>query len=216
MNKEERGGGGGEYDGSESKSSRTPVGRRCEDCGNQAKKECGYMRCRTCCKSKGFHCHTHVRSTWIPSSSSRKRPLLPPHHLLVPPAPQNPRRRHPTPIPNPTSFPVNLPPEVSFHATFKCMRVSSLEAGRCDGVPKLQPDYAYQTRVSIGGHVFKGILYDQGPDHESTGERPSPCAMVSGGSSGSEAAGQMYIRSYPFTLASPIIHGSNIFPPPKS
>lgn len=25
--------------------------------------------------------------------------------------------------------------------------------------------YAYQTSVNIGGHVFKGILYDQGPDH---------------------------------------------------
>lgn len=24
--------------------------------------------------------------------------------------------------------------------------------------------YAYQTAVNIGGHVFKGILYDQGPD----------------------------------------------------
>ncbi|VVB08506.1 unnamed protein product [Arabis nemorensis] len=24
--------------------------------------------------------------------------------------------------------------------------------------------YAYQTTVKIGGHVFKGILHDQGPD----------------------------------------------------
>ena len=24
--------------------------------------------------------------------------------------------------------------------------------------------YAYQTAVNIGGHVFKGILYDQGPE----------------------------------------------------
>lgn len=28
-----------------------------------------------------------------------------------------------------------------------------------------EEEYAYQTAVSIGGHVFKGILYDQGPDH---------------------------------------------------
>ena len=27
-----------------------------------------------------------------------------------------------------------------------------------------QHEYAYQTVVEIGGHVFKGILYDQGPD----------------------------------------------------
>lgn len=26
--------------------------------------------------------------------------------------------------------------------------------------------YAYQTSVSIGGHVFTGILYDQGPELE--------------------------------------------------
>ena len=36
------------------------------------------------------------------------------------------------------------------------MRVSSMD----------MPDdqYAYQTAVNIGGHVFRGILYDQGPD----------------------------------------------------
>lgn len=42
-------------------------------------------------------------------------------------------------------------------ATFHCVRVSSVD----DGVDQ----YAYQTSVNIGGHVFKGILYDQGPDH---------------------------------------------------
>ncbi|KAL0454142.1 UNVERIFIED_CONTAM: protein SHI RELATED SEQUENCE 7 [Sesamum latifolium] len=26
--------------------------------------------------------------------------------------------------------------------------------------------YAYQTSVSIGGHVFTGILYDQGPEDQ--------------------------------------------------
>ena len=46
---------------------------RCQDCGNQAKKECVYMRCRTCCKNKGFHCETHVKSTWIPLYRRRQR-----------------------------------------------------------------------------------------------------------------------------------------------
>lgn len=41
-------------------------GSRCQDCGNQAKKECEYMRCRTCCRNKGFQCQTHVKSTWVP------------------------------------------------------------------------------------------------------------------------------------------------------
>jgi len=46
---------------------------RCQDCGNQAKKECVYMRCRTCCKNKGFQCETHVKSTWIPLYRRRQR-----------------------------------------------------------------------------------------------------------------------------------------------
>ncbi|KAJ6896717.1 hypothetical protein NC651_022796 [Populus alba x Populus x berolinensis] len=48
-------------------------GSRCQDCGNQAKKDCFYMRCRTCCKSKGFHCQTHVKSTWVPAYRRRQR-----------------------------------------------------------------------------------------------------------------------------------------------
>ncbi|OWM80298.1 hypothetical protein CDL15_Pgr019578 [Punica granatum] len=40
-------------------------------------------------------------------------------------------------------------------ALFRCVRVSSFE----------EPEQlAYQTSVRIGGHVFKGILYDDGPD----------------------------------------------------
>lgn len=38
---------------------------------------------------------------------------------------------------------------------FRCVRVSSVEDG--------EEEFAYQTAVSIGGHVFKGILYDNGP-----------------------------------------------------
>lgn len=46
---------------------------RCQDCGNQAKKDCEHFRCRTCCKSRGFQCQTHVSSTWIPVSRRRQR-----------------------------------------------------------------------------------------------------------------------------------------------
>lgn len=51
----------------------------------------------------------------------------------------------------------SFPAEVNSPALFRCVRVSSVD----------DPDdqYAYQTAVNIGGHVFKGILYDQGPDH---------------------------------------------------
>lgn len=37
---------------------------------------------------------------------------------------------------------------------FRCVRVSSVEDG--------EEEFAYQTAVSIGGHIFKGILYDHG------------------------------------------------------
>ena len=48
----------------------------------------------------------------------------------------------------------NLPAEVNTMATFHVVRVSSMDEG--------VDQYAYQTSVKIGGHVFKGILYDQG------------------------------------------------------
>lgn len=46
---------------------------KCQDCGNQAKKDCAYSRCRSCCKNKGFECQTHIRSTWIPVDRRRQR-----------------------------------------------------------------------------------------------------------------------------------------------
>lgn len=53
-----------------------------------------------------------------------------------------------------------FPTEVNSTAVFRCVRVSGVECAeeRC----------AYQTCVNIGGHVFKGILYDQGPESSYT------------------------------------------------
>ncbi|XP_022769100.1 protein SHI RELATED SEQUENCE 5-like isoform X2 [Durio zibethinus] len=48
-------------------------GMNCQDCGNQAKKDCAHLRCRTCCKSRGFQCRTHVKSTWVPAAKRRER-----------------------------------------------------------------------------------------------------------------------------------------------
>lgn len=50
----------------------------------------------------------------------------------------------------------NFPAVVSSSAEFRCVRVSSVD--------EVEEQYAYQTAVNIGGHVFRGILYDQGPD----------------------------------------------------
>lgn len=54
-------------------------------------------------------------------------------------------------------------------AVFKCVRVTSIDDG--------EDEYAYQAMVTIGGHVFKGFLYDQGTDdgtsHEMAGTSTS-------------------------------------------
>ena len=49
-----------------------------------------------------------------------------------------------------------------------------------------EDEFAYQTAVNIGGHVFKGILYDQGPEGSTTnsyvaGESSSTGGGVGGG-----------------------------------
>ncbi|XVE93706.1 hypothetical protein REPUB_Repub01dG0217200 [Reevesia pubescens] len=139
-------------------------GLRCQDCGNQAKKDCGYMRCRTCCRSKGFECQTHIKSTWLPAYRRRQR------HPQLSSVPQ---QHHGLPLHNPKRLRENpslglgvgnFPAEVTSPATFRCVRVSSIEDAA--------DQYAYRTAVNIGGHVFKGILYDQGPGqgHHSLGE----------------------------------------------
>ncbi|KAF3572010.1 hypothetical protein F2Q69_00062940 [Brassica cretica] len=151
------------------------MGRRCEDCGNQAKKECVYMRCRTCCKTKSFHCQTHIKSTWVPAyRRSQKQQLqtqTQPHQKGL--ATINPKRlREQHPSSSPSSLGVRIhtstryfPAELSSLADFRCVKVSSIDDGK--------EQYAYQTTVNIGGHVFRGILHDQGlervvVDHQST------------------------------------------------
>ncbi|XP_058110226.1 protein SHI RELATED SEQUENCE 1-like [Magnolia sinica] len=165
------GGGGGSASGG--------GGMSCQDCGNQSKKDCAHMRCRTCCKSRGFQCPTHVKSTWVPASRRRERQ----QQLAAIQQQQqqrtggvglhggeNPKRQRENPtapslactrLPTSTSgmeLAGHFPAEVNSPAVFRCVRVSALD----------DPDdqYAYQTAVSIGGHVFKGILYDQGPDNQ--------------------------------------------------
>ncbi|KAK1357616.1 Lateral root primordium (LRP) protein-like protein [Heracleum sosnowskyi] len=130
----------------------------CEDCGNQAKKDCTHRRCRTCCTSRGFECQTHVKSTWVSASKRRQRqqqqqqqdPQLQQHMEI----PKRPRQNHPS---SSASGFGNFPAEVRSSAVFNCVRVSSVDDLGED-------QFAYQTAVSIGGHVFKGIIYDQGPE----------------------------------------------------
>ncbi|KAI5677341.1 hypothetical protein M9H77_08291 [Catharanthus roseus] len=154
----------------------------CQDCGNQAKKDCSHRRCRTCCKSRGFDCSTHVKSTWVPAARRRERQLM----VSAGPAAvtagstqsisssKKPKLSSQTPTASRTStsnttpprsfdtgsshqdasFKETLPGQVRAPAVFKCVRVTSVDDG--------EDEYAYQAMVRIGGHVFKGFLYDQG------------------------------------------------------
>ncbi|XP_061375539.1 protein LATERAL ROOT PRIMORDIUM 1-like [Gastrolobium bilobum] len=161
--------------------------RVCQDCGNRAKKDCTFKRCRTCCKGRGYNCSTHVKSTWIPASLRRdrntavaggggdddgcsKRPrVLGSSHNGVAVAATS-----PSSISNATTtksltldtsschqdvgFKQSLPRHVCAPAVFRCHRVSAIGNG--------EDEFAYLATVNISGHVFKGFLYDHGVDEK--------------------------------------------------
>ncbi|KAL6644403.1 hypothetical protein ACP70R_016011 [Stipagrostis hirtigluma subsp. patula] len=161
----------------------------CQDCGNQAKKDCAHMRCRTCCKSRGFDCPTHVKSTWVPAAKRRERQ----QQLAAGAAEPSKRPRDAAAQPSSATATTTssgeqqqmmlaerFPREVSSEAVFRCVRLGPVD----------EPDaeVAYQTSVSIAGHVFKGILHDVGPDpsvvgglrHAAEGSSPSTAAAGEG------------------------------------
>lgn len=86
-----------------------------------------------------------------------------------------------------------FPREVSSEAVFRCVRLGPVD--------EADAEVAYQTSVSIAGHVFKGILHDVGPDpssssvaagggffrHHHAGEGSSPSTTAAG--EGSSVAG---------------------------
>ncbi|XP_075522073.1 protein LATERAL ROOT PRIMORDIUM 1-like, partial [Primulina tabacum] len=154
----------------------------CQDCGNQAKKDCTYRRCRSCCKSRGYDCATHVKSTWVPAVCRRERKLTATAKSsqstsgvkkprLGGGASQTTTTGSPTTTSNtspPRSFDTSsshqdasfkgpLPGQVRAPAVFKCVRVTALDDG--------EDEFAYQAVVRIGGRVFKGFLYDQGREY---------------------------------------------------
>ncbi|PKA64193.1 hypothetical protein AXF42_Ash005206 [Apostasia shenzhenica] len=161
-------------------------GLSCQDCGNQAKKDCSHMRCRTCCKSRGLQCPTHVKSTWVPAAKRRERQ----QHLAAAVGessaggggaenskrPRELSARFPTLIASTTSGgtaevgALSFPAEVCSPAVFRCVRVSPVD--------ETEDQFAYQTAVTIGGHVFKGILYDQGPESSYSPSTPSGAAAA--------------------------------------
>ncbi|KAI4374951.1 hypothetical protein MLD38_012883 [Melastoma candidum] len=218
-------------------------GMNCQDCGNQAKKDCVHLRCRTCCKSRGFQCPTHVKSTWVPAARRRERQQQlaalqqQQHHPHQQPQQQfrleNPKRQRENTQPSTslacTTRPPGLevghfPAEVSTPAMFRCVRVSSMDETGDD-------EYAYQTSVNICGHVFKGVLYDQGPETSTSSgggavgiPQLGQLAMGGGGSSTSAAtatsaaavaaAAMLDPSLYPAPLNA-FMAGMQFFPPPR-
>ncbi|XP_057766160.1 protein EXPRESSION OF TERPENOIDS 1 [Salvia miltiorrhiza] len=228
-------------------------GISCQDCGNQAKKDCSHMRCRTCCKSRGFQCQTHVKSTWVPAAKRREKQ----QQLAALQQRQESgsgrerdreresgkrQRENPsssnslvcTRIPTSTTGLElgNFPSEVSAEAVFRCVRVSAIDDA--------EDQYAYQTAVNISGHVFKGILYDQGTETQymAAGETSSGGGSVSVGvqqlnliagtsaaaatstadtSAPAAATSSPYLDPslYPAPLNS-FMAGTQFFPPPRS
>ncbi|XP_021718140.1 protein SHORT INTERNODES-like isoform X3 [Chenopodium quinoa] len=166
----------------------------CQDCGNQAKKDCVYMRCRTCCKSRGFDCATHVKSTWVPATVRRER-----HQKLLQQHPQQQQDQQQQQHLRAGMEVGNFPTEVNSSAVFRCVRVSSVD--------ETDDEYAYQTAVNIGGHVFKGILYDHGVDHSHQVNTPSPNYGAAETSSGANLAASMgvpaSISAMPTSSSSP-------------
>ncbi|KAK4796278.1 hypothetical protein SAY86_028604 [Trapa natans] len=174
-------------------------GISCQDCGNHAKKDCAHLRCRTCCKSRGFQCPTHVKSTWVPAAKRRERLQQQQQQeqlrLVEHPKRQKDNHRHHqqqqqqqlvTRSSSGLEAGQQLPPEVRSQAVFRCIRVSGMEDA--------DEEFAYQTSVNIAGHLFKGILYDHGLEQHyntvgdgegSTGVGPGAQQfnLVAGGSS---------------------------------
>lgn len=173
----------------------------CQDCGNQAKKDCPHMRCRTCCKSRGFDCATHIKSTWVPAARRRER-----HHQQAGAEPfKRPREGGQPSSTTPTTTSSGehqqqmmaadrFPREVSSEAVFRCVRLGPVD--------EADAEVAYQTTVSIGGHVFKGILHDVGPDTSIAGgarhqaaEGSSPSTAAAGGGEGGSGSAAAAVSS---------------------
>ncbi|OAY76928.1 Protein SHORT INTERNODES [Ananas comosus] len=227
-----RGGGGGGRSGGAAAAGSSGGGGgggvSCQDCGNQAKKDCAHMRCRTCCKSRGFQCPTHVKSTWVPASKRRERQQ---HLAAAAAALHNPRRpaaaapdtskrpREICPRPAATSAVasagmegVSFPAEVSSPAVFRCVRVSTMD----EAAAAAEDELAYQTAVRIGGHVFRGILYDQGPEPSSSTPPAAALAAAAAAVSGSMAAGPSAVASAGMLDAPNLSSSSLQYPTPLS
>lgn len=96
---------------------------------------------------------------------------------------------------------------VSTPAEFKCVRVSSVD--------EADEEYAYSTAVNIGGHVFRGILYDHGPDGNSYSAAGAGSSSSTGGGCGGVVQPLNLISAAGNTTAvGAIVDPSSLYPAP--
>lgn len=96
-------------------------------------------------------------------------------------------------------------------ALFKCVRVTGVEDGENDM-------FAYQATVKIGGHIFKGVLYDQGLDlaqQQAVTSNPSDLQLGAGGGGGGAGGGGVRGSGSGSALpsSSPLLDPSGMYAP---
>ena len=98
---------------------------------------------------------------------------------------------------------VNFPAVVRSAAEFRCVRVSSMDE-------EAEEEYAYSTAVNIAGHVFKGILYDYGPEGMNTNYMD---AVAAAGESSSTGVGALNLTTGAI-VSEPIVDPSSLYTAP--
>ena len=115
----------------------------------------------------------------------------------------------------------HFPAQYNSEAVFRCVRVSSTDDADHEQL-------AYQTAVNIGGHVFKGILYDQGPygggesSSRGGGGGGQPLSLITAATTTATVATTSYHQGVnmldPSFYSAPLnafMTGTQFFPPPR-
>ncbi|CAN6198676.1 unnamed protein product [Urochloa humidicola] len=135
---------------------------RCQNCWLLAKADgCAHRRCRTCCTGRGFVCPAHVTPSSPAPAPVQRAPTASASTAAAAVAALTRKRPLDAVATSPTtSSSVGQPTaaalegfarEVSLDAVFRRVRLGPDDA-----------EVAYHATVTIGGHVFRGVLYDVG------------------------------------------------------
>lgn len=101
------------------------------------------------------------------------------------------------------SFKESLPGQVREQAVFKCVRVTAVDEG--------DDQYAYQAVVKIGGHVFKGFLYDQGVENRDGYPNLSELHLGGGGGGGGDGGSSGGAGRNGASSSSPMLDPSDVY-----